>query len=186
MTDDEKIIELFFARDQQGIQELDLKYGKACHSLSYHIVNDRNDAEECVNEAYFGAWNTIPPENPNSLRSYLLKIVRNISLKLYWKKNAAKRGGQYTIALQEMEACIVDGKTVEDEMDARELARIIEEFLDTLTVENRVIFLHRYWFADSYKDIAALVGLSKKTVSVRLTRIRKKMKQYLIEREVFV
>lgn len=74
--------------------------------------------------------------------------VRNISIKLCWKKNAAKRGEQYTIALQEMEACIVDGKTVEDKMDARELARIIEVFLDTLTVENRVIFLHRYWFSD--------------------------------------
>ena len=186
MTDDEKIIELFFARDQQGIQELDLKYGKACHSLSYHIVNDRNDAEECVNEAYFGAWNAIPPATPDPLLSYLLKIVRNLSLKLYWRKEAAKRSGHYKIALEEIEGCIADPKTVEDEIEAKELARIIEEFLDTLTVENRVIFMRRYWFADSYKDIAEFVGLTEKNISVRLTRIRQKMKQYLMERGVFI
>jgi RNA polymerase sigma factor (sigma-70 family) len=97
-----------------------------------------------------------------------------------------KRSGHYKIALEEIEGYIADQKTVEDEIEARELARIIEEFLDTLTVENRVIFMRRYWFADSYKDIAELVGISEKNISVRLTRIREKMKQYLIEREVFV
>ena len=120
------------------------------------------------------------------LLSYIVKIVRNISLKIYWRKEAAKRSSHYTIAMEEIEACIADQKTVEDEIEARELARIIEDFLDTLTVENRVIFMRRYWFSDSYKDIAELVGLSEKNISVRLTRIREKMKQYLIEREVFV
>ena len=88
--------------------------------------------------------------------------------------------------MQEIEGCIADPKTVEDEIEARELARIIEEFLDTLTVENRVIFMRRYWFADGYKDIAEFMGLTEKNISVRLTRIREKMKKYLIEREVFV
>ena len=186
MIDDEKIIELLFERSEQGIRELDMKYGKICHNLSYNIVNSRRDAEECVNDAYLGAWNAIPPARPNPLLSYIVKIVRNISLKIYWRKEAAKRSSHYTIALEEIEACIADQKTVEDEIEARELARIIEDFLDTLTVENRVIFMRRYWFSDSYKDIAELVGLSEKNISVRLTRIREKMKQYLIEREVFV
>ena len=186
MIDDEKIIEMFFERSEQGIRELDMKYGKICHNLSYNIVNSRQDAEECVNDAYLGAWNAIPPVHPNPLLSYIVKIVRNISLKIYWRKEAAKRSGQYTIALEEIEACIADQKTVEDEIEVRELAHIIEEFLDTLTLENRVIFMRRYWFADSYKDIAELVGLSEKNISVRLTRIREKMKQYLLEREVFV
>ena len=186
MIADEKIIELFFARSEQGIQELDHKYGKMCHSLSYNIVNSRQDAEECVNDAYLGAWNAIPPVRPNPLSSYIVRIVRNLSLKIYWKKEAAKRSSCYTIALEEIEACIADQKTVEDEIGARELAHIIEEFLDTLTHENRVIFMRRYWFSDSYKDIAEVVGLSEKNVSVRLTRIREKMKQFLIEREVFV
>ena len=186
MIDDEKIIDLFFERSEQGIRELDMKYGKICHSLSYNIVNNRQDAEECVNDAYLGAWNAIPPVRPNPLLSYIVKIVRNISLKIYWRKEAAKRSGHYTIALEEIEGCIADRKTVEDEIEARELARIIGEFLDTLTLENRVIFMRRYWFADSYKDIAEFMGLSEKNISVRLTRIREKMKQYLIEREVFV
>lgn len=186
MIDDEKIIELFFERSEQGIRELDKKYGKICHNLSYSILNNRQDAEECVNDAYLGAWNAIPPARPVPLLSYIVKIVRNISLKLYWRKEAAKRNSSYTVALQEIENCIADWKNVEDEILAGELARIIEDFLDTLTLENRVIFMRRYWFCDSYKDIAGFVGLSEKNISVRLTRIREKMKQYLIEREVFI
>ncbi len=182
MIEDEKIIDLFFERSEQGIRELDNKYGAVCRSLSYNIVNNRQDAEECVNDAYLGAWNAIPPARPNPLPAYIVKIVRNISLKTYWRKKAAKRGGQYQTALEEIEGCIADRKTVEEEIEARELTRMIEAFLDTLTLENRVIFMRRYWFADSCKDIAGVVGLSEKNISVRLTRIREKMKRYLTER----
>lgn len=186
MIDDKKIIELFFKRDQQGIRELDNKYGAVCHNLSYNIVNNRQDAEECVNDVYLGAWNTIPPAQPDPLLTYLCKMVRNISLKIYYRKEAAKRSSHYTIAMEEIEACIADLNTAETEMEARELAHIIEGFLDTLTAENRVIFMRRYWFSDSYKDIAEFVGLTEKIISVRLTRIRQKMKEYLAEREVSV
>ena len=186
MIDDEKIIDLFFERSEQGIRELDNKYGAVCHNLSYNIVNSRQDAEECVNDAYLGAWNAIPPARPNPLLSYLVKIVRNISLKIYWRKEAAKRSSHYTIALEEIEACIAAPNTVEAEIEARELARIIEAFLDTLTVKERVIFMRRYAYADTYADIAKRVGISEKNVSVRLALIRQKMKQYLIEREVLV
>ena len=186
MIDDEKIIDLFFERSEQGIRELDNKYGAVCHNLSYNIVNNRQDAEECVNDAYLGAWNAIPPVHPNPLLSYIVKIVRNISLKIYWRKEAAKRNSTYTIAMGEIETCIADPNTVETEIEARELARIIEAFLDTLTVKERVIFMRRYAYADTYADIAKRVGISEKNVSVRLTLIRPKMKQYLIEREVFV
>ena len=186
MTEDEKIIELFFQRSEQALRELDIKYGKVCHQLSYNIVNDRQDAEECVNDAYLGAWNTIPPARPSPLLTYLCKIVRNLSLNVYWRKEAAKRGGHYKIAMEEIEACVAEHSTVEAEIEARELARIIELFLDTLSIENRVIFMRRYWFSDSCRDIARRVGLSEKNVSVRLTRIRQKLKAYLIERGVFV
>lgn len=186
MIEDEKIIEMFFGRSEQGIRELDIKYGKVCHKLSYNIVNSRQDAEECVNDAYLGAWNAIPPAKPNPLLTYICKIVRNISLKIYYRKEAAKRSSHYTIAMEEIEACIAAPNTVEAEIETRELARIIEVFLNTLTVENRVIFMRRYWFSDSCKDIAEFVGLSEKNISVRLTRIRQKMKSYLTEREVFV
>lgn len=186
MIEDEKIIEMFFERSEKAIQELDSKYGKVCHSLSYSIVNNRQDAEECVSDAYLGAWNTIPPAKPDSLRSYLCKIVRNISLKAYYKKEAAKRSSRYTVAMEEIETYIADQNTVETEIEAKELAHIIEGFLDTLTVENRVIFMRRYWFSDNCKEIAERVGLTEKNISVRLTRIRQKLKDYLTEREVFL
>ena len=107
-------------------------------------------------------------------------------MKIYYRKEAAKRSSHYTIAMEEIEACIADPKNVEAEIEARELACIMESFLDTLTVENRVIFMRRYWFFDSCKDIAEFMGFSEKNISVRLTRIRQKMKDYLIERGVFV
>lgn len=184
--DDAKIIELFFQRDQQAIRELDMKYGKVCHSLSFNIVNNRQDAEECVNDAYLGAWNAIPPAKPDPLLTYLCKMVRNISLNAYYKREAAKRSSRYTVAMEEIETCIAAPDMVEAEIKAMELARIIEGFLDILTPEDRVIFLRRYWFADRCRDIAERVGLTEKNISVRLTRIREKLRKYLIEREVLV
>lgn len=184
--EDEKIIELFFRRSEQAIRELDDKYGKICHALSRNIVGSRQDAEECVNDAYLGAWNTIPPAKPERLRAYICKLVRNISLKIYYRKEAAKRSSHCTIAMEEIDACLADPNTVETEIEAKELARIIEGFLDTLTRKERVIFMRRYAYFDTYADIAKRVGISEKNVSVRLTLIRQKMKGYLMEREVYV
>ena len=184
--EDDKIIALFHERSERAIQELDIKYGKICFQVSNNIVNNRQDAEECVNDAYLGVWNTIPPEKPNPLIAYLCKIVRNLSLKIYDRKKAAKRSSNFEASLQEIEEFLPGTDTVQAEIEAKELVRFIESFLDMQTVENRVIFMRRYWFADSYKDIAARVGLTEKNVSVRLTRIRRQMREYLAEREVCV
>lgn len=184
--DDERIIELFFARSEKAIAELDAKYGKLFHKLSHNILNNRQDAEECVNDAYLGAWNTIPPAKPNPLQAYICKIVRNISLKRHYREKAAKRNSTYDVAIQELEAYLSAPNRVEAEMETKELVQIIESFLDTLPEENFVIFMRRYWFADTYGEIAKRVGISEKNVSVRLTRIRKQMREYLTERGVFV
>lgn len=186
MITDEKIIEMFFERSEQAIRELDDKYGKVCYALSHNIVGDRQDAEECVNDAYLGAWKAIPPVKPDPLRAYICKIVRNISLKIYYRKKAAKRNSHYTVAMEELETCIADPDTVEDEIEARELARIIESFLDTLTQKERVIFMLRYAYMEAYSDIARRVGITEKNVSARLVFIRRKLKAYLTEREIFV
>lgn len=106
MIEDGKIIELFFRRSEQAIRELDEKYGNVCRKLSHNIVHNRQDAEECVNDAYLGAWNAIPPVEPSPLLTYICKIVRNISLKTYWRKAASKRSSTYTTAMEEIEACI--------------------------------------------------------------------------------
>ena len=183
---DEQIIELFFNRSGNAIDELDKKYGKVLHKLSYNILNDRLDVEECLNDSYLGVWNTIPPERPNPLLTYVCKIVRNISLKRYHSKTALKRNSTYDIAMSEVENYILAPNSVESEIEAKELAALIENFLDTLSVENRVIFMRRYWFSDTYKEIADRVGMTEKMVSMRLTRMRRKMREFLLAREVFV
>ena len=183
---DEEIIDLFFAREEQAIDELDRKYGKVLHKTSYSILKNELDASECVNDAYLGTWNAIPPTKPNSLLAFVCQIVRNISVKRYYMKKAMKRNSTYDVAMEEIDACLSSANTVEDEVETKELARIIEGFLDTLTSENRVIFLQRYWFSDTYSDIAQKVGISEKSVSVRLSRIRKRLREYLVEKEVLV
>ena len=183
---DERIIELFFERSEQAIKALDGKYGKVCHSLSFKIMNNHQDAEECVNDSYLGTWNAIPPAKPNPLLAFVCKIVRNISLKRYEQNTAAKRNSYYDVAMEELEDCLASTTTIEEEIAERELTKIIESFLDSLSKENRVIFLRRYWFSDTYADIAKQVGLTENNVSVRLTRIRKELREYLLEREVIV
>lgn len=183
---DEKIIELFFNRSEKAINELDKKYGKVFYKISNNILNDRLDAEECVSDSYLGTWNAIPPAHPNPLLTFVCKIVRNISVKRYYAKTAMKRNSIYDVAMSEVTNYIISPDSVEEEVDAKELARIIESFLDTLTKENRVIFIRRYWFSDSYGEIAKRVGISEKNVSVRLTRIRKQMREYLLSKEVMV
>lgn len=184
--EDEKIIELFFNRSEQAIKELDLKYGKVCHNVSYNILHSRQDAEECVNDAYLGTWNAIPPQRPNPLLTFLCKIVRNLSIMRHHANTALKRNNTYDVALEELEGCLASPVTVEMEIETDELTRIIDSFLETLSQENRVIFMRRYWFSDTYKQIAERVGITENNVSVRLTRIRKQMKQYLTEREVLI
>lgn len=185
-VEDIQIIQLFFARSEQAITELDAKYGGVCHKLSYQILNNQLDAEECVNDAYLGAWNAIPPERPNPLLTFLCKIVRNLSINRYHANTAIKRNSFYDVALSEVEQDLVAPETVEGKVEAKELARLIETFLDSLNVENRVIFMRRYWFADSYSEIASRVGVTEKTVSVRLTRMRKQLRSYLTKQGVFV
>lgn len=177
--EDEQIIELFFARNQQAITELDTKYGSVCYKLSYQILNNQLDTEECVNDAYLGTWNAIPPQRPNPLLTFLCKIVRNLSIKRYHANTAIKRNSTYGMALREVEHDVTAPDTVEDEVEAKALARLIEAFLDSLSLENRVIFMRRYWFSDSYEEIARRVGITEKNVSVRLTRLRKQLKEHL-------
>ncbi len=184
--DDKEIIELFFVRSEGAIKELDLKYGKLCHKISSNILHNQQDAEECVNDAYLGIWNTIPPERPNPLPAFLCKIVRNISIMRHHANTAMKRNSSYDVALEELEGCLAAPATIEKEVETSELTDIIDSFLETLTQENRVIFMRRYWFSDTYADIAKQVGLTEKNVSVRLTRIRKQMRDYLAKREVLV
>lgn len=184
--EDEKIIDLFFQRSEQAIGELDGKYGRVCRSVSLRILNDPLDAEECVNDAYLGVWNVIPPARPERLLPFVCRIVRNVSVKRYAHNTAIKRKGHYAVALEELEDCLASPEGVEDVLSVAELTKAIEAFLETLSRENRVIFLRRYWFAEPYAHIAKRVGLTEKNVSVRLARMRKQLRAYLQEKEVLL
>ena len=184
--DDREIIALFYERSEQAIVELSKKYGAVCTKVANHILNNRQDAEECVNDAYLGAWNTIPPQNPNPLLSYICRIVRNLAIKKYHANSALKRNSHYDIALDELEECIQTNETVENELAVKELAEAINQFLSTLSKENRMMFVRRYWFSDSVADIAEMFEISSRNVSLRLLRVRKGLKKYLEKEGIWI
>lgn len=180
--EDNKIIDLFFERSETALTELDSKYGRLCHSLANNILRNTCDSEECVNDAYLGVWNSIPPTRPDSLMGYLCKIVRNLSLKKYQYNNAAKRNSSMDVALEELDGCLAGSTNVEQQIAAKELTLAIESFMDQLKQIDRVILMRRYYFADPYETIAQITGLSEKNVSVKLARIRNRLREYLKER----
>ena len=179
--DDDRIIELFNERSEQAIIELSSKYGAICIKVANNILNNQSDAEECINDTYLGVWNTIPPQNPNPLLSYVCRIVRNLAIKKYHSNTAKKRNSLYDVALDELENCFSSAETAEDEYSAKLLTETINDFLETLDKDSRVIFVRRYWFSDSVSDIAEIFNTSSHNVSVRLSRVREKLKKHLIK-----
>ena len=177
--DDSKIIDLFFERSEQAIFELSGKYGPICRKVAENILNNRLDAEECVNEAYLAVWNTVPPQKPDPLLTYLCRVVRNIALKKYHENTAAKRNSVYDVALDEIAECVSSPVSVEAEVEAKEISETINGFLASLSRADRIMFVRRYWHADSIADIASLFNKSDHYVSVRLSRIRKGLRQYM-------
>ena len=176
---DEQIIELYLQRREKAVLETQAKYGSYCFCIAKNILGIKEDAEECVNDAYLGVWNTIPPNNPNPLLAYVCRIVRNLSIAKYHKNTALKRNSIYDAALDELEECLASERNVEEEISAKELSCLIDHFLDTLNQGNRVLFVRRYWYSDSITDIAMRMKLSENNVYVRLSRIRGKLKLYL-------
>ena len=182
--DDSRIIELFFERSEQAIAELSEKYGAVCLKAAENILTDRQDAEECVNDAWLAVWNTVPPQRPDPLISYVCRIVRNLALKKYHGNTAQKRDSRYDVALDELTDCFPSASSVEDELEAKEVAGMIDAFLETLDKQNRILFVRRYWFSDSIPELAELFHLSRHAVSVKLSRIRKALKKHLREKGV--
>lgn len=175
--EDRQIIALLFDRSEQAIQALSEKFGHRLQRLARNILPNPWDAEECVSDTYLALWNTIPPQKPDPLAPYALRICKNIAVSRLRSSLANKRSG-YEIALDELSEAI-GSQSLEEAISARELGRAIDRFLDTLNTENRVIFLRRYWYGDSIADIAQRVSLSENTVYVRLSRSRDKLRQHL-------
>ncbi len=180
--EDGAIIGLYWERNEQAIQETDLKYGPYCHTIAYNILENQEDCEECVNDTWLRAWNTMPPQRPNYLRLFLGKITRNLSLDIWKGKQAKKRGGgEPALALEELSECVADTKDVESVLQTKELSETIERFLHTLPRRERELFLQRYFYMYSVKELASHYGIKENHVAVLLSRTRKKLAAHLVK-----
>lgn len=178
MLEDERILALYWARDAAAIQETDVKYGARLHGLSRRLLPVREDAEECVNDTYLGAWNAIPPTRPAHFFAFLAKLCRNLACnRLDWL-NAAKRRADVVSLTDELAAC-VPGADGGREQALRELGDLLSDFLRGLPQESRLFFLRRYWFMDSVKEIAERYAVGESRVKTSLFRTRRRLREYL-------
>lgn len=181
--EDSKIIDLYWERAEIAISETAKKYSRYCHSISFNILHNKEDTEECVNDTYLKAWNAIPPKRPNCLATFLGKITRNLSLDKFKKYSAKKRGhGLMEIALSELEGVIPSTTSVEQAIDEKELVEILDKFLGGLLKQKRIMFVQRYWYLMPIKKMAEQLSISESQVKSTLFRIRNELKSHL-ERE---
>ena len=175
---DQQIIAMFFARNEDAIAQTAGKYGTRLTGLAANILHCNEDAQECVNDTYLKAWDTIPPTKPKHFFAYLAKICRYFCFnRLDWN-NAAKRNAEVVALTQEMENCI-PSSWQEAQLECREISRLISDFLRTQNQENRMIFLRRYWWGDSIGEIAQRYDLSENAILMRLSRTRSKLAAHL-------
>ena len=170
--EDQGIIRLYFNRDQEAIRQTDRKYGRQCRRTARNILAIPEDAEECVNDTYLAAWNTIPPERPRTLGAYLGRIIRNLSISRYRANHAQKRYAGLEAMLSELEECVPGRADVEAELERRELGALLSRWLDALPREERDLFLRRYWYGEAVQDLAREAGLTPNQASQRLFRLR--------------
>lgn len=182
---DEKIVELYWLRHENAIRETEHKYGQYLIKIAHNILNNIEDSRESVNDTYLRAWNSMPPNKPAVLKTYLGKITRQISIDIFRSKNRQKRSNsQYALSLYELEECIPDNMCTEQEIELRLLGKTINEFLYTLPEQTRHIFVCRYYFCDSVKSISSYYALTESKVKSILYRTRQALKNHL-EREGF-
>lgn len=179
MTDSE-IVDMYFRRDEEAIRLTHERYGSYCRSIAFGILRSHEDAQECENDACAAAWNAIPPSRPEVLRTFMGKLVRNISLKRLRERIAMKRGGGRTAAaLEELEECVPSGYSIDEKTDSAEIVHVINVFLDSLSDDERRIFICRYWYLDSIASIADRFGFGQSKVKMTLKRTRDKLRSVL-------
>ena len=178
--EDREIVALYWERNEKAITESENKYGRYCYSIALNILRNHEDSEECVNDTYAKAWNSIPPKKPEKLSVFLGKITRNLALDVLDKLSAKKRGStEITLVLDEISECIPSPNYTEKEIDNRALAENLSSFLKTLTSENRKIFLQRYWYMMPIKEIAKENSFTESKVKMSLMRTRENLKIFL-------
>ena len=182
---DERIVELYWERNEQAVSETDFKYKKYLSTVAYNIVHDPQDCEECLNDTYVGAWNAMPPARPTALKAFLTTIIRRISVNRYHsnRRNPAVPSNM-TLSLSDVESFVHEDDAT-DEYDAQRLGGIISDFLRSLDERRRYIFMSRYYVANTVDKIAADLSVSRSTVNRELASIRQALKE-ILEREGYV
>ena len=183
--DDEKIIEMYLNRDESAIKETQRKYSSFCYSIAHRILLNHEDAKECENDTYLRVWNTIPPQKPNVFISYLSMITRGLALDRFRKNHAQKRNSNLIVSMSELEECIPDHNSIYDSLETEELARFISIFLRSLPQLECDIFLQRYWYFLSIKEISEYHGFGQSKVKMMLLRTRNKLFELLKKEGVF-
>lgn len=178
--EDQTIIELYFARDERALSETAGKYGRLLQKLANDLTGDRSDAEEIVNDAYLAAWNGIPPQRPAHLSAYLAGIVRNLSFKRFERAAAEKRAATVELT-EELCDCIPGGETVEKAYESAELSKLLDRFVRGLGREERYLFMQRYYWSRSIRELSEELEQSESKVKSTLFRIRKKLRKLLTE-----
>ena len=178
--DDDKIVELYWERDEKAIEETDFKYKKYLFSIAYNVVYDRLDCEECLNDTYLGAWNAIPPTKPSVLKAFLTTIIRRIAIKRYHSNlKQSVIPSEMTVSLSELEDFVVGDGDVDSEFDAKRLGHVISDFVRSLSERRQFIFMSRYYLADPIDTIAGDLSLSRSMVNKELAAIRSALKEKL-------
>ena len=185
MTDD-KIIELFFARDEAALKHTAEKYESYCFTIANNILSNAQDSEECVNDTYLAAWRSIPPEKPKALSAYLGKLVRNFALMKYRKERSYKRGGSISDISLELLSLIPDEYDLSEQYSMNRVSLIIDTFLRNIKKNDRMIFVRRYWFGDPISDICRSFGFSEAKVKSSLHRTREKLAEELKKEGVYI
>ena len=179
---DEAIISLYWERNETAIEQTDKKYRNYLRKIAWNVLSDWEDCDESVSDTYLKAWNTMPPNRPVILSNYLGKITRQLSIDRYRKKHRQKREcSQYALSLDELRECVSFGQTVEDEVELQLLGKSINDYLQTLSKDARVIFVGRYYYCDSIKRIASYCGFTESKVRVSLHRSREGLKEHLMK-----
>ena len=177
---DERIIELYWDRDESAVTETQAKYGRYLTKIAYNILADMEDSLESVNDTYMHAWKSMPPHRPNVLSAYLAKITRRVSIDILRKKSRDKRiPSEYTFSLSELDDCISDHCTTEQIIESKELEAAINGYLKTISLDARRLFIGRYFYMDSLKAVARYCGMSESKAKSMLYRTRCGLKAYL-------
>lgn len=183
--EDARIVDLYWQRSDAAIRETDNKYGPYCRSIAYRILQNHEDTEECVDDTYMGAWNSMPDKRPACLSPYLGKITRNLALNRVTRQNSQRRGGgELSLCLEELSDCVPDRFNLERELEERELNRRLRAFISSLPQTERRVFLSRYFYMLSTEETARRLGFSQSKVKSMLFRTRKKLLAYLKEGDV--